>query len=131
STITDGWEKIVFNFTTDNIAGQNVLYIGGLTIEDMMDNVPAPPGVGGCNYSEVSEYNEYSYYYIDNVSLTPLNNLIFSDTVNSSPVTHNAYDYIKTNNYYLVVSNSEVSLKEFNYIVINFQSQIYSGFYFF
>lgn len=75
SNITDGWNKIIFNFTTDNIAGQNTLYIGGLTIQDMMDNVPAPLGVGGCNYveSENIPHHPYSYYYIDNVSLIPLN----------------------------------------------------------
>jgi len=127
STITEGWEKIIFNFTTDNTAGQNTLYIGGLTIQDMIDNVPAPPGVGGCDYSEVDTNNLYSYYYIDNVSLIPLNYLVFSDTENSSPVIHNAPDYIETNTNYLVDSNSDVSLKAGNYIVMKPVSQVNSG----
>ncbi len=76
STITDGWNKIIFNFTTDNIAGQNVLYIGGLTLQDMIISDDwAGLGEGGCNYEESSNYpvTPYSYYYIDNVSLIPLN----------------------------------------------------------
>lgn len=212
SNVTDGWDKIIFNFTTDNTAGQDVLYIGGLTFQNMMSNVPAEPDPDSenCLYNSNTNFNT-SYYYIDNVSLIPLNGgsfvlpenicltgsisdlsdyldnvplngtfsgddgvsgnifdsseagtgvhtitytytnstgcsvsifskievlsltdccpdyLIFSDTENSSPVTYNTADYIETNTNYLVDSNSDVSLKARNYIVMKPVSQINSG----
>lgn len=53
--------------------------------------------------------------------------LIFSGTENLSSVTYNASDYIETNSNYLVNTDSEVSLKASNYIVIKPQSQVKSG----
>lgn len=75
STTTDGWEKIIFNFTTDDVGGQNTLYIGGLSQIEFISVTPSPLGIGGCNYPDY--YNQpgsnETYYYIDNVSLIPLN----------------------------------------------------------
>jgi len=134
STTTDGWNKVVFNFTTDNVAGQNTLYIGSLTVQDIMNNVPIPTDVGDCD-SLTWEYSLFSYYYIDNVSLIPLNcmdcldveYLVFSSPEDSSPVTYNTSDYIETNTNYLVNSTADVSLKASNYILMKPQSQINSG----
>lgn len=76
SLTTTGWEKITFNFTTDAIAGENTLYIGALYNPIIDVNNPAPQGVGGCNYGNYNVPNSTNHgasYYIDNVSLIPLN----------------------------------------------------------
>ena len=55
STNTTGWDTITFTFTTGNVAGQEYLYIGGISNTVYQD----PTGSGGFG----------SYYYVDNVSL--------------------------------------------------------------
>ncbi len=61
STNTTGWETIEFTFTTGAEAGQDYLYLGGLYEIDYT-------ALTGGNNSHLS------YYYIDNVSLTEIDN---------------------------------------------------------
>lgn len=71
STTSNGWEKIVLVFKTNSIGGEEYLYLGGLdNVEEMAK--PAAPLIGGCLYN-INGSNRYAYYYIDNVSLIPLN----------------------------------------------------------
>lgn len=63
-TSQTAWEEVEFTFTTDNIAGQNYLYISGL-VDPMFTNV-AP------------NEDRTIYCYIDNVELTPVFNPVFN-----------------------------------------------------
>ncbi|GAA4763476.1 MULTISPECIES: T9SS type A sorting domain-containing protein [Flavobacterium] len=77
NTTTNGWEHVVFNFTTDNIAGEQYLYIGGGLSGIIPDSFITPTSVhnGQCNV----DYFGWAapYYYLDNVSLIPLNGANF------------------------------------------------------
>lgn len=80
-TKTDGWEKIIFNFTTDDLAGENTLYLGYLNNIDKTLNTASVQGINGCNYGNYNDPNNNNhgvYYFIDNVNLIPLNGTSFS-----------------------------------------------------
>lgn len=67
----NGWERIVFNFRTGNIAGEEYLYIGGLTSESgPFQTLPTWPYTS-CLPGGIRSGTPY--YYLDNVSLIPLN----------------------------------------------------------
>lgn len=71
-TNQNDWTHVTFDFTTGDTAGQNFMYIGGLTdvISQVIVPMPFTPCVGGdFNYNVLPNL---SYYYIDNVSLVPL-----------------------------------------------------------
>ncbi|WP_298118244.1 T9SS type A sorting domain-containing protein [Flavobacterium sp.] len=71
STCSNGWEKIVLTFNTDSIGGEEYLYLGGLNgVEEMVKS--AATSIDGCLYYNFNGTNN-SYYYVDNVSLIPLN----------------------------------------------------------
>lgn len=77
SDTVNGWERVVFNFTTDNVAGETTLYIGAITQVLNTSNSYSPQGLYGCGYGDFNNPSNinnvgYSYYYIDNVSLIPL-----------------------------------------------------------
>ncbi|HEU4496884.1 MAG TPA: hypothetical protein VFR70_07520, partial [Flavobacterium sp.] len=72
---TDGWQKVVFNFSTDGTGGQKFLYIGGLSNPQLLgDAHPVINSVAGCFANNFITHLQTasSYYYIDNVSLMPL-----------------------------------------------------------
>lgn len=78
--VTSGWRKVIFNFTTDATAGQNTLYLGGLSQFSVVANTPSVQGLYSCNYVNANSNNPndgnlsgYCYYFLDNVSLIPLN----------------------------------------------------------
>ena len=75
SMITDvnNWTHISINFTTDNEAGEQFIYIGGLrnVPSQILTSTPFATCVGSSNPSSPELY---SYYYIDNVSLIPIPN---------------------------------------------------------
>lgn len=75
-TQTEGWKKIVFNITTNATGGENTLYLGGLYNPTINLNTPSPQGIQGCSYQNQNVPNNPNmgaYYFIDNVSLIPLN----------------------------------------------------------
>ena len=79
STITNGWNHIVFTFTTGSIAGEEYLYVGGglsdpATVSNLLT---APIQNPSCTVSVISGAL-YTYNYLDNVSLIPLNGLSFN-----------------------------------------------------
>ncbi|GAB3709739.1 hypothetical protein GCM10028861_02040 [Flavobacterium koreense] len=79
STKTEGWQKILLNFTTS--AGlENTLYLGALSNIQYQPNIQSPLNIHNCNYTIQSNPNNYirQYYYIDNVSLIPLNGGTFT-----------------------------------------------------
>lgn len=69
STNTSGWETISFNFTTGATAGQYYLYIGGLS--NVQFNSITPVAVPPCSVVDNNSSTNWSYYYIDNISLAP------------------------------------------------------------
>lgn len=77
STITNGWDKIIFTFTTDSISGEEYLYVGGGLTSASGPSIfplPAPIQIPGCEKTP----NGAPYYYLDNVSLIPLNGANFN-----------------------------------------------------
>lgn len=78
STNTNNWERVTINFTTNSVAGEQYLYIGGLdTTVSTQSITPAGSNVGGCAYFTESNTGQWvnmnaSYYYLDNVSLVPV-----------------------------------------------------------
>ncbi|WP_130733478.1 T9SS type A sorting domain-containing protein [Flavobacterium sp. J27] len=76
STQTDGWQKIVFTFTTDATAGERFLYLGGLDNAPYLSNAnPVISAIAGCftGNNLNSNNSNNGTYYIDNVSLISLN----------------------------------------------------------
>ena len=76
STQTDGWQKIVFTFTTGEIAGERFLYLGGLDNTPYLSNAnPVISSIPGCfaGNNLNSNNSKNGTYYIDNVSLISLN----------------------------------------------------------
>lgn len=76
SSTTNDWETITFVFTTSSTAGEQYLYLGGLKNVQFQTRIPDINN-STCNYSSTSNYPPYSdwgltYYYIDNVSLIPV-----------------------------------------------------------
>ena len=76
TTTTNGWKKIIFNFTTSNTAGENILYIGALNDVLSTPNNPSSQGVGSCAYGNYNFPSNAgtSYYFLDNVKMTPIEN---------------------------------------------------------
>ena len=75
SEISDGWQKVILNFTTGVNAGESYLYIGALNNTSF--KTKSAGFSTGCQYfngNTTSFTNQgYTYYYVDNVQLTPLN----------------------------------------------------------
>ncbi|WP_298136285.1 MopE-related protein [Flavobacterium sp.] len=81
---TQDWTHVVIEFTTPNTAGQQFLYIGGLTnilSNDITASTAPQCNYGGILFNPMNFFNDpityplFSYYYIDNVSLIPSNTL--------------------------------------------------------
>ncbi len=93
-TNSGGWTTLTFNFTTTS-GGEQYLTIGNINNNYSPNTAGAPTG---CNYMNYNGPNlQASYYYIDNVSLLPTNNISInaSATPNTvcplnQPVTLNA-----------------------------------------
>ena len=85
SNNTSGWDTITFNFTTGDEAGQEYLYIGGIS------NTEITPTTG---------FEQRAYYYVDNVSLKPLTCGTCNDTDDSFPVVSNSYDLGSFNRFF-------------------------------
>jgi hypothetical protein len=66
----NGWTTLTYTFTTGATSGEKYLIIGNLTGIANTTLTPAAAALHGCNYSGLSSE---AYYYIDNVSLVPLN----------------------------------------------------------
>lgn len=69
------------NFTTDNIAGEKHLYIGGLKDPEYLSNANSViSSIAGCFSGNTinSSNTSAAYYYIDNVQLVPLNDIVFN-----------------------------------------------------
>ncbi|WP_310556626.1 T9SS type A sorting domain-containing protein [Flavobacterium sp.] len=77
STTSNGWERITFNIPPRNIAGEEYLYLGGLTSAKgpLLYPLPASTQIAGCG---PSPFLVFPYYYLDNVSIIPLNGSSFS-----------------------------------------------------
>jgi hypothetical protein len=72
---TNGWQKIVLNFTTTS-GGENTLYLGALSEASSLLNTPSPQNLFGCNYGSYNNPSTSYYgsgYFIDNVKLIALN----------------------------------------------------------
>lgn len=67
NTMTNGWQNVVFTFTTSATAGQQYLYIGGLS-NVVYDFDPARI-VTDNTCSHLGNSANRAYYYVDNVSL--------------------------------------------------------------
>lgn len=75
STITNGWDHIVFTFTTGATSGEEYLYVGGGLTSASGPSIfplPAPTQIPDCVKTPMGA----PYYYLDNVSLIPLNGSI-------------------------------------------------------
>lgn len=96
TTTTNGWEKIIFNFTTSSSASENVLYVGGITTQINPLITQAPLGVGGCAYLNPPIGENMAYYFIDNVSLIPLNGGSFTlpNTICQQQILSNLNTYL-------------------------------------
>jgi Secretion system C-terminal sorting domain len=76
STITNGWERIVFTFTTGATAGEQFLYLGGLqNVQTQPRNLPNV--ATGCS-NPIGNQPGWMYYYLDNVSLIDLSGTSFN-----------------------------------------------------
>ena len=83
TTNTNEWKKVIIDIPSDLIANENFLLIGGIKYDnfEFFPLTPASQNVGGCGYGNFNQ-NQYlewktSYYFIDNVSLIPLNQTTF------------------------------------------------------
>ena len=101
STISNGWERISFTFTTDSLGGEKYLYLGGLK-NVQYKNIPLQPDENICdhynfNYGLYTDQGYY-YYYLDNVDLRLSPDVIFnlpkSVCINSN--LNNLSDFITT-----------------------------------
>ncbi len=88
STNTNGWEKVVINIPANQATNAQYLILGGLNPNTLESEtrIPSNQGINGCNYENFNvnfpPNNNWvtfqtSYYYIDNVSLIPLNGSSF------------------------------------------------------
>lgn len=77
-TKTDGWEKVIFNFTSGGTAGENTLYLGGLSNTPIIANTPSPQGLYGCSYHNYNVTEPgFVCYYLDNVKVTQIDGTFF------------------------------------------------------
>lgn len=77
--LNEGWERIVFNIPPRVDANEEFLFIGGIDFSELnfVQRTPVTPTPGLCNFINLTNnpsYTQsmYSYYYIDNVTLVPL-----------------------------------------------------------
>jgi Secretion system C-terminal sorting domain len=77
STIANGWERINIQIPAKEIAGEKFLYLGGL--KNVQFNSANESIENSCNTYNRHSFYEYgsAFYYIDNVSLMPLNGANF------------------------------------------------------
>lgn len=77
----NGWQTIIFNFTTGAVAGQSYLTLGALYNCPSIVLPNAAPNLPSCTYTQFcnsNSTNTSSFYFVDNVSLVPTNGVVFN-----------------------------------------------------
>jgi hypothetical protein len=73
SAIHDGWDVVEMTFTTSNCSSLQYLYLGMLTATNSYSRIHLPP------FPYLNEdHDNRSYYYVDNVSIIPTNNVVIN-----------------------------------------------------